>query len=86
MGIITHLKKAKARAIIKSKINQRQKKAVLLKARLQRLYDTADINETQRKAIVALHLEYTTKQREVMEKYLQKEINIIEDLGGKYAI
>ena len=84
VGPLEHFRRARARHVIKSRIGQRQKKAVVLKGQLQKLYDTTDINESQRRVIVALHLEYTEKQRKTMEKYIQKEIDIIEDLGGKY--
>ncbi len=63
---------------------QNQKKSVILKSKLQRYYEKEGINEKQRQEINRLRVEYTAKQRELLEKYMQFEISVIEDLGGKY--
>lgn len=75
----------KAAAIQKSIMN-RQQKSVLLKARYAKLQNEMQPNALQRKAIDQIRVEYTTRQRELMEEYLQKEIDILEDLGNKYQI
>lgn len=79
------LDKGKLAAINKS-IKNRQEKSILLKAKLSNLYKTLPTNQLQIQAINQLQAEFMTKQRELAEEYMQKEINIIEDLGGKYRV
>lgn len=75
---------------MKSYMKHRQAKAVMLKEKLRLLYVQIDkgeiaLNEQQRVAMNDLHVEHMTKARELGEEYMQKEIDIIMDLGGKYA-
>ena len=73
----------KAAAIRKS-VEGRQEKAKKLLEKLKWLYDTVIATPAQADAIKLLHVQYTKKQREVMEEYTQKEIDILEDKEGKY--
>ena len=84
MSIFTHLRKARNAGIRKSMLKHRQKKANILKAKLAVLYREAAINNIQREAIAKLRVKHTQEARELAEKYMEKEIEIIEDLGNKY--
>ena len=89
MNLSTHFKKAKFRADLNSQINQRQDNAKRLLAYLQNLYAKIDngkihITKTQKIEINRLRVECQEKQREMSERYMQKEIDTIEDLAGKY--
>lgn len=71
-------------AAIRKSVENRQEKAQKLLKRLQFLYDTIIITPDQSDAIKLLHVQYTKKQRELMEEYTQGEIDILEDKDGKY--
>ncbi len=84
MNLIRHLQKARAAGIRKSMLKNRQNRATTLKNKLATLYKEAGINNLQREEINRLRVEHTSKARELAEKYMEKEIKIIEDLGGNY--
>ena len=85
MSFLRHLRNARNAGIRKSMLKHRQKKANVLKAKLALLYKEAGINQKQRDAIARLRVEHTVKARELAEEYMQKEIEIIEDLGNKFG-
>ncbi len=84
MSMFSHLRKARAAGIRKSMLKARQKNAITLKNKLASLYKDVAINNIQREEIARLRVEHTVKARELGEKYMKKEIDIIEDLENKY--
>lgn len=71
-------------AAIRKSVEGKQEKAKKLLEKLKWLYDSVGINQAKRDAINLLHVQYTRKQRETMEEFTQKEIDIIEDKGNHY--
>lgn len=84
MSFVSHLRKARRAGIRKQMLKSRQSNAKTLMNKLATLYKEATINDVQKEEIARLRVEQTTKTRELAEKYMEKEIKIIEDLGGKY--
>ena len=86
MSIFTHYKNARNAANTKARIRNLQSNALKLQNKLMMLYKTVDINDLQKIDINLLHVELQKEQRELAEKYMEKEIKIIEDLAAKYQL
>ncbi len=93
-----HMRNAKLAAKRQSFIDKRQMKAKRLDEQIQDYYDKVDkgeisLNARQITEIKRLREEFGEKQmeiqarsREVAEEFMQKEIDVILDLGNKYQI
>ena len=84
MGIFSHLRKAQHSAKISSMVKARMTNFDKLKKRITLLYEDVQITPTQKSEIDRLRLEYSTKSRQMLEVYMAKEIDVLEDLKGKY--
>ena len=73
----------------KNKINQMMKSRMTnyekLKVRLEKLYEDVQITPVQKSEIDRLRLEYSTKSRQLLETFMAKEIEVLEDLGNKFG-
>ena len=84
MGLFTHLRKAQHSAKISSMMKARMTNFEKLKKRLALLYEDVQITPNQKSEIDRLRLEYSTKSRQMLEVYMEKEVNVLEDLKGEY--
>lgn len=85
MGFFRHIQEMNQRNKINQMMKSRMTNFEKLKNCLAKLYEEVQITPMQKSEIDRLRLEYATKSRQLLEIYMEKEINVLEDLGNKWG-